>query len=465
MDESARQMALNILLKFDKNGKKYTARELLDLALRSSKLARADKAFVTELVYGSIRWRKKLDWIISRFSKRSLEKIDKISLEILRLGVYQLLLVENMPPYAAVNETVILARQFCHPGIVKFVNALLREIDRQRERIARIGQSYPDSATQPIEHISTLYSFPQWIVERWVNRYGFDEALAICKTSNFLPPLTVRANTLKIDPSELAQKIGDREQGTGNRERRYKVIQSKLVPEGLRFEETLDVTELEEFKRGEIFVQDEASMLISHLVGARPGELVVDVCAAPGGKSTHMAQMMRNRGQVAAIDISKKRLDLIQKNCRRLGIKIVQTILTDARHPIEPLISKVDRVLVDAPCSGFGSLRRKPDIRWSKDESDIESLSKLQLDILNSSCLYLKPGGVLVYSVCSFEPEENERVIHKFLEGHPDFSIENAPDFLPNSARALVSDHRFMRSYPHFHDIDGFFAARMRKKG
>ena len=446
--KSVRKLALEILLNWEE--KKSDVNRILDRAICGEQLQDVDKALLTELVYGVLRWRGRLDYIIKIFS-RSRRELDNLTLNILRLGAYQLIITDKIPPYAAINESVELAKP--HRGRKNFVNAVLRAIQRNQTEI-----KYPNK--DKIQYLSLRYSYPKWMVARWIEQHGVDWTVAFCEVSNQVAPLCVRTNTLRTNRDDLAELL--KQEGV-------EVNYSVIAPEGLRLRKYPTLTQLSAYKRGWFQVQDESSMLTTHILDPHPEEFIIDVCAAPGGKTTHIAQIMQNRGTIFAFDISESKLSLIKENCQRIGVEIVTPMKFDASFICEPFTNKADRVLADVPCSNLGILRRHPDIRWRKTQSQIIALSELQYTILKSASSYLKPNGILVYSTCSIEPEENEQVVMRFLSEHPNFEIENVTTFLPtfNGRRSenLVSGTGYMQTYPHLHDMDGFFVARMKRRG
>jgi 16S rRNA (cytosine967-C5)-methyltransferase len=368
----------------------------------------------------------------------------------MRLGVYQLLFLTKVPPFAAVNESAKLAELYGGKGKVGFINANLRAVDRGRDKI-----EYPDIERDTELHISVVYSHPLWMVKRWVKTFGVKATIDLCQSNNETPPLTIRTNTLKTSRQELFHEL------------EMNVKEISLTPcssDGLQIRGASDITALSSFEKGLFQVQDEASQLVAHIVAPNPGERVLDACSAPGGKTTHLAQLMENRGEIFALDINSSRLALLGENCKRLGITNVKAFKKDALLPLG-FSEKFNRILVDAPCSGMGVLKRNPDSKWKKNEEDIDPLKRLQLSILNSLAYCLKEDGVLVYSTCTVTPEENEEVIDDFLANHPEFALDSISGVFPASCCSLVDNRGFFKSYPHLHDMDGFFAARLRKKG
>ncbi len=424
-------------------------RLLTDSFKRYRHLTSLDRAFLTELTYGAIRWRGKLDWVIRSFSKIPFEKIELETLNILRLGLYQILFLSRTPASAAVNESVELAKGIRGKGGAGFVNAVLRSTIRQRDEIL-----YPEIDEDPVRHLSVVQSHPLWLVRRWVKEIGVEETLRVCTFNNRISSLTLRTNTLKIDRKDLIEKLKGKE---------FKPVPTTYSEEGIVLKDPPPTSELPFIKEGLYIIQDEASQLVTSILDPKPGERILDACAAPGGKTTHMAQKMENRGEIGALDVSKGKLDLIEEGCQRLGIRIVKTIKGNAAEPLPiPLGMEYDRILADVPCSGFGTLRRNPDLKWRRGEEDIKRLSQLQLSILSHLSVYLKKGGIFVYSTCTVFHEENEAVVEKFLEGHPEFELDQMDKFLPERFHSFIQNGYF-KTFPPRDEMDGFFVARMIK--
>jgi len=430
---------------------------LTDSFKRYRYLTSLDRSFLTELTYGVVRWRGKLDWVIRHFSKMPFGKIELGTLNILRLGLYQILFLSRTPSSAAVNESVELAKRIRGRGGAGFVNALLRSAIRQKDSIP-----YPDIAVDPALHISGLQSHPLWLAQRWVSEMGAEETLKICTFNNQISPLTLRTNTLKINRQDLIEKL----KGKG-----LKPSPTSFSEEGIVLQDSPPTSELPFLKEGFYIIQDEASQLVTSILDPKPGERILDACAAPGGKTTHMAQKMENLGEIYALDVSKAKLDLIDGMSQRLGIKIITTIKGDASRllPIARGL-KFDRILADVPCSGFGTLRRNPDLKWRRGEADIKRLSKLQFSILRNLGEYVKEGGLFIYSTCTLFREENEEVVEKFSDGYPEFEL----DRMDKVAAALTADDKSEMFSPFIHDkyfktfppadkMDGFFVARLIK--
>lgn len=440
--KTGREIALQVLKEVDENG--AYANIALSHILEQYRPAPLERRFITELVYGTIKARNTLDWIIEKFSNRPLAKMTVWVRNVLRMGVYQLLYLERVPPSAACNEAVNLTKRYGHQGTAKFVNGVLRTVARQKTDIR-----FPVLEEDPVQHIALQFSHPAWMVERWLARFGSEETMRVCQANNETPPLSVRTNTLKITRAELRDKL--EKEG-------LLVEESHWAPEGLILDGFSALGQLAALQEGLFQVQDESSMLVAHVLDPQPGEFIIDACGAPGGKTTHIAQKMNNEGRIFSLDIHAHKLRLIGENCQRLGVDIVETKAMDARCMHEHIHGQADRVLVDAPCSGLGVLRRKPDARWRKTPEMIRELPKLQQEILTSAAQCVKPGGILVYSTCTIEAEENENVIRCFLEGNPAFSLEPAGKFLP-----VARQEEMVQLFPQRDGIDGFFIARMKR--
>jgi len=456
--KSPRAICLDILDRV-KGADVYPDRLLTDSFKRYRYLTSLDRAFLTELTYGVFRWRGRLDWVIRHFSKIPFEKIEPGTLNILRLGLYQILFLSRTPSSAAVNESVELAKRIRGKGGAGFVNAVLRSTLRQKDEIR-----YPDFGQDPTLHLSVAQSHPLWLVQRWAKELGVEETLRICKFNNQISPLTLRTNTLKINRADLIEKL---------REKELKPLPSTFSKEGILLQDPPPTAELSFLREGLYIIQDEASQLVTSILDPKPGERILDACAAPGGKTTHTAQTMEDRGEIYALDLNKGKLDWIEEMCQRLGIRIVKTVRGDAAASL-PVSEGVvfDRVLADVPCSGFGTLRKNPDLKWRRGEKDIKRLSGLQLSILGNVSAYVKEGGVLVYSTCTVFHEENEDVVERFLNEHPEFELEP----MERVASAFIADEKsevfrpfiqngYFKTFPPANEMDGFFAARLTKIG
>ena len=447
--KAPRAICLDILNRIEE-ADLHPDRLLTDSFKRYRHLTSLDRSFLTELTYGVLRWEGKLDWVIRQFSKIPFERIEFETLNILRLGLYQILFLSRTPASAAVNESVELAKRVRGKGGAGFVNAILRSAIRQKDEIR-----YPDIDKDPALHISVVQSHPLWLVQRWVKESGVEETIKVCSFNNQISSLTLRTNTLKIHPRDLIEKLKEKE---------LRPFPAHYSEEGIVVRNPPPTSELPFIKEDLYIIQDEASQLVTAILDPRPGERILDACAAPGGKTTHIAQKMENRGEIYALDISQGKLDFIEKLCQRLGIKIVETVKGDAAQSLPiPQGSKFDRILADVPCSGFGTLRRNPDLKWKRGEEDIKRLSELQFSILRNLALYVKEGGVLIYSTCTVFHEENEDVVEKFLGGNPEFQLDRMDQVLPEKFHPFIQN-RYFKTFPPRDEMDGFFVARLIKR-
>jgi 16S rRNA (cytosine967-C5)-methyltransferase len=437
--DKPRERALEILAGVEAG---VFADALLDQARQA--FATRDSAFILELVYGTLRNRSRLDWVLNQLSLQPLHKTDPLTRNILRLGAYQLLFLDRVPSSAAVNTSTELAKG--HGKKPGYVNGLLRNLDRQRSAIVYPGPE--DSVRQ----LAVLYSHPEWLVRRWVRRYGAELAASLLRENNHPAPLVVRTNSLRTTRSGLNAAFAS--QGVEARETRYATA-------GIEILSSPGLHDLPAYDRGWFIVQDEAAQLIGFLLSPQPGEAVLDACAAPGGKATHLAEFMQNKGTVVALESDSRRMTRISENTQRLGTTVVVPVQGDARNFRE---GRFDKILIDAPCSGLGVLRRHPDGRWNKSEQMIRERAAVQRQILENCSELLKPGGALVYATCTTEPEENEEVIGDFLAKHPEFSLDDPRLYLPAAAGKLVDNRGFFRTFPDEPAVDGFFGVRMMKK-
>jgi len=417
------------------------------LALARQRLDARDSAFLLELVYGTLRNRALLDWTLNRFSAKPVDTTDAWTRNILRLAAYQMLFLDRVPVSAAVNTAVELAK--AHGNKHGYVNGLLRGLDRKR---STIGQ--PDHA-DPVVRLAIQYSHPLWLVRRWALRYGAEATETLLRANNQPAPLTIRTNTLKT--TRQALRIALEAEGVT-------VAETDHAPAGLNILTTPQwLRALQAYRDGWFVVQDQAAQLISLLLSPQPGEMVLDACAAPGGKTTHLAELMQDQGGVVALELDASRMVRIRENSRRLGMTSIAPAQGDATSYHE---GSYDRILIDAPCSGLGVLRRHPDGRWNKAEQTVEEHASLQRRILRNCASLLKSGGTLVYATCTTEPAENNDVIDWFLAGPgSSFRIDDPRPLLPQAAAALVDSRGFFRTVPNAPAMDGFFGVRLVKKG
>jgi 16S rRNA (cytosine967-C5)-methyltransferase len=443
----ARQLALRVLERVERAG--AYADVLLHALLGRGDLAAADRAFATDLVHGTLRWRGRLDFLLAHVLDRDLDKLEPLVANALRLGAYQIVLGGGrIPPEVAVDESVRCVRAAGAERATGLVNAVLRRLAAEHARVA-----LPDPARDPLGFLTHALSLPAWLAARWLELFGPDEAMALARACNEIPPLVVRVNRLGVERDALVAEL---------RARFPEAEPCRFAQGGVRLGRRGNPALDPAFLAGRFTVQDEASQLVVALLDPRPGDRVLDVCAAPGGKATALAERLAGEGEVLALDRNARRLDLVRRHARRLGLENLRCAVRDASLPLADLAAErgFDRVLVDAPCSGLGTLRRNPDARWRIGPADPPRLAETQLAILRQAAATLVPGGVLVYSTCTLLPEENEATVSAFLAEAPRFARMRAED-APAEARPLVGADGCLRTFPHRHDADGFFAARL----
>lgn len=412
-------------------------------------LSREDRALVKELSFGVITHKITLDFIISSFSKVKMRKLSPYILNILRLGVYQLKFMDKIPVSAAVNESVKLAKRYGHNASSGFVNAVLRNV-------ARSGAvQYPDREAGLAEHLSVRYSHPIELVDFYLDTFGQSFAEELLAANNQTPAISLRSNPLKTTREALIERLG--QEGTAAKE-------SGLSEYGVVLEGGSGIEALSAYREGLFTVQGESSQLAALALAPAPGDTVLDMCAAPGGKTTHIAELMENRGTVWAFDCYEKRLSFVRKAAARLGIRIIQTKPLDASVFQPEFEGTADKVLLDVPCSGLGIIRKKPDIKYKERLTDFEDLVTIQKNILNICSKYLKIEGELVYSTCTVNPAENMGVIEAFLETHPDFSLVRAASPKMGAAAAKELEKGFVTLYPNVHGCDGFFICKLKRR-
>jgi 16S rRNA (cytosine967-C5)-methyltransferase len=428
-------------------------------ALARSGLAAPERALATELVYGTLRWRGRLDFLLSQVLDRRLDDLEPLVANTLRLGAYQIVFTDRIPSTAAVDQAVHCTRALGAERATGLVNACLRRLAREVEEIA-----LPELEADPLGHLTHTLSLPPWIAERWLADYGPEEAAAFARASNAAPPLTVRANRLRTSRDTLLGEV---------KARFSEAVACRFAVDGVQLGRRGAAGHDPAFLAGDFTPQDEAAQLVVELLDPATGEHALDCCAAPGGKSTAIAERVGETGWVLALDRHPARLRLVTRAASRLGLGWVQIHPCDASKPLDDLPSRpggdhdaaqdgFDRVLVDAPCSGLGTLRRNPDARWRVRPEDIPSLAELQRDLLSQAAKRVKPGGCLVYSTCTVLREENEDQIDAFLAAQPGFRLVPKAE-LPEHLAPLLGDEGIMRCWPHRHDADGFFAARLER--
>ena len=447
----ARLTALQILMFLDQH------RGTLDQALESmqdetSRLSQRDRALVHALVFGVIRWQKRLDWIVAHYSRTPLKKIEPAVMHILRMGIFQILFMDRIPDSASVNTSVELGKQSGKPWVARYINGLLRNVVRKRDHIP-----FPSPDKDLVQHLAVSYSYPGWLIQKWLRRFTRQETISLCEAGNRIPPITIRTNTLRTSREELETALT----------KEVKTLQPTLhSPFGLQLTSLgVSIPEMGAYQKGWFQVQDEAAQLVSMMAAPEPGQIVLDACAGLGGKTAHLAQMMKNQGRLIALDNSMEKLKKLGQEMHRLGIDIVETMPYDLNDAAADHLSiQFDHVLLDAPCSGLGVIRRNPDIKWAESKKNIAGYQKRQVQFLHNLAGLIKPGGRLTFSVCSFEEEETEQVTALFLKDHPAFHREDRSGDLPDSINAAIYSDRCLRTYPHRDDMDGFFAVCFRRK-
>jgi 16S rRNA (cytosine967-C5)-methyltransferase len=445
----ARAIAADLLNRLQ--DRRNTLDQLLDRAdSRILRLDRADRSLVHALVFGVQRWQRRLDWSIDHLASRK-SRIDPHVRTILRLGLFQIQFLQRIPASAAVHTSVELAKKTGRKYAAGFVNGVLREAIRRADQIP-----WPDAEKDPLTHLAVTHSFPEWLISRWMHRWGAKATHALCRTINTVPDITLRTNTLRISRINLMAAVLSEAEG---------VRQTRYSPEGIALTRLhRPLPQWPAFQEGWFQVQGEAAQITSRFLGPRPGETVWDVCAGLGTKTAHMAALMQNSGRIVATDLYAGKLDRLDREMNRLGIAIVQSTPLDLTVS-DPKLPRAafDRILLDAPCSGLGVLQKNPDGKWRLTPQDIEKNSTRQLALLTRTAPFLKPGGTLVYAVCSLEPEESEQLVDAFLQKHPEFAIHPGSLEAGDGINSLLTPRGFLSTIPHQSQLDGFFAAALIK--
>jgi 16S rRNA (cytosine967-C5)-methyltransferase len=427
---------------------------VVDRLLTKFELSTVDRNLFTELVNGIIRRKRTLDAIIDRLAKQPAHRQPPDLRQLLRLGLYQLRYLDRIPASAAVNTTVDLAKANGLTGLAGVVNGILRQYIRLQDR----QEEVLDLPQDPIIRLGTLYSFPDWLVAQWVDELGQIETEQLCQAFNQSPTIDLRVNIRPdlADSEQQRTKLIDIFQAA-----EIEAIPLPYLPQGLRFVGNVGaINQLPGYEEGWWTIQDSSAQLVTHLLDPQPHEVIIDACAAPGGKTTHIAELMGNTGQVLALDKTASRLKKLQQNLDRLQLNTVK-VLTGDSCGFSELTNTADRVLLDAPCSGLGTLHRRSDARWQKQPAQIHELAKLQAKLLANTATWVKPGGVLVYATCTVCSIENEDIILPFLQTHPDWHIEPPPADSPMAS--LVSADGWIKVWPHRQQMDGFFMVKLRR--
>ncbi|KKI92676.1 16S rRNA methyltransferase [Bacillus sp. SA1-12] len=443
---NVRDVAVETLLQIEKN--QAYSNLLLNTMINKYKVNEKDIALLTELVYGTLQRRETLDYFLAGFLKKA-KKIEVWVQILLRISIYQMVYLDRIPERAVLFEAVEIAKKRGHKGIASFVNGVLRSV--QREGIPNL-----EELRDPILNLSIKTSHPLWMVKKWVEQFGYEETEKMCEENLVPPSQTARVNQTKITVEELLEELQNK--GIG-------IERGDLSEDAIKgLKGNLALTEA--FKEGKLTIQDESSMLVARVLNPQPGEKILDACAAPGGKSTHLAERMKGTGIVHSLDLHEHKVKLIKQQADRLQLQNIEAEALDSRKAGERFEKEsFDRILVDAPCSGFGVIRRKPDIKYTKTGEDVNRLAALQHSILQAVAPLLKRNGVLVYSTCTIDHEENTDVVQKFLEDHPDFERdESITDTLPKRLHPYIKNGE-IQLLPHYFGSDGFYIACLRKKG
>lgn len=442
--KSAREAALLALVNLEKT-KSYSNIEL-KREFKLNELNENDKALFKQLFFGTLENKYYLDYHISKISSIKLHKMSPYVINILRTGFYQLIFLNKIPKSAACNEAVKLGKKYSKSS-AGFINAVMRNYLRKKDNI-----SLPDKEMNPIEYYSIKYSINKWIVSSFVDKYGEEETEKILNSFFDIAPITAHINTLKTNYNDLAGKAA--------------VCNIELAPHNYmdcaaKINYSINIEKTSVYKEGLFHLQGIASQLCCSILSSKPGHTVLDICAAPGGKSFTIAEMMNDKGTIFSNDKYEHKVKLIEIGAKRLGINIIKTICSDATLPLPIKVESCDRVLCDVPCSGLGVIAKRPEIRYKK-EQDIKGLPVLQLKILNNAARYLKKGGLLVYSTCTLNSYENEGVLFDFLKENPDFELIDINDFLPPQIKSTNTG--CITLLPHIHETDGFFISLMKRK-
>jgi 16S rRNA (cytosine967-C5)-methyltransferase len=443
----ARSLAVKILTRVERTDSYLE--KLIDYEIRTEVLNDYDKSLLNEICHGVIRWMRRLDWFLNGFYRGQWEKCMPEIKNTLRVALYQILFLNKIPDYAAVNEATEFIKRISTQKHADVVNGLLRTIIRTKDELV-----YPTREIDEVKYLGIMQSHPNWMVKRWIHRFGFDEAEQLAEANNKRPILTIRINDLKISREDFLKRLSEK-----NIIYRFCRYLDNFITLRLMSKIYLD----EDFREGYYTVQDESAGLVSVLLAPEEDDLILDMCSAPGGKATHIAQLLKNKGKIIAVDKYDGKIRTMKENAERLGVKNIELVQDDANDFQNDVITtqRFDKILLDAPCSGLGVLSKKPDIRWKREPEDIIRLSKYQKNLLCNAAKYLKPGGVIVYSTCTIEPEENMDIIRDFLANNPDFKIDDASKYI---SKELVNAEGCIETYPHRQNIDGSFAARLVKQ-
>lgn len=438
--QGVRGLAVKILNRVDRTDAYLD--KLLEIEIKNSILVGADKALLFEIVHGVTRWGGRIDWILTGFYKGQFSKAIPNIKNALRVALYQILFLDKVPDYAAVNEAVEFIKKLQGQAAADLTNAVLRNIIRNKENIR-----YPNPDEDINSYLSAYFSHPTWLVKRWLARFGREETEKLLIANNNKPNLSIRVNNLVTNPAEMKSLLNSVE---------LKFTDGKYLKEFIRMNSLTNIADWEYFAKGYFSIQDESTGFPIKLLSVSPDMRVLDICAAPGGKTGFIADEMKNTGEIVALDKFESRLKILEKNLTRLKVTNVVTKVIDAADFEDE--AGFDRVLIDAPCSGLGTLTKKPDLKWKRDLGDIRKIVNIQYELLKKGASLVKQNGFVVYSTCTIEPEENFDLIKKFLSENTNFALVNAGQELP---KAVVDDNGCVATLPHVHGIDGAFAAKL----
>ncbi|GIO21918.1 16S rRNA (cytosine(967)-C(5))-methyltransferase RsmB [Oceanobacillus sp. J11TS1] len=448
MKYQLRQTMLDVLIRIEKD--KGFSNLLLNHELQQSDLNEKDKRLLTEVVYGTVQNQLTIDYYIAHFMKNK-KNVDLWVKQLLRMSVYQMVYLEKVPDHAVVHESVEIAKIRGHKGIAGFVNGILRSIQRD---------GVPDLSfiKDPVERISIETSHPKWLVERWIDMYGVEQTEAMCQENLKHFPMSIRIQPLKTNRKSIMTQLEEQD---------FTVAESAFSPQGIVIQKG-NIFKTDLLKEGFATVQDQSSMLVAESLQLEPGMKVLDTCSAPGGKVTHVAEKMADQGEIHAFDLHKKKVKLIEEKAATLNLHAISAFQGDARNLHEKFEeASFDRIVIDAPCSGLGVINGKPEIKYEKQASDIERLASIQFDIIQSAAPLLKPDGLLVYSTCTVDKEENNQVVQRFLENNPGFSIDLSfrDDLSELIQHAPGWSSEGLQLFPQDFQTDGFFLTRIKRNG
>lgn len=443
MEDKARVVAVKTLC--DIETKNAYSNLKLNYYFKKYDLDGTDRAFATEILYGTIRWKKRIDYLIKKFSKIKIKKMPVWTLCSIRIAIYEIYFLSKVPDFASVNQAVEIVK-LKEEKDVSFVNAILRNILRNKEEFYNI------KIQNKIQRMSVEYSQQEWFVEKLIKDFGEKTAKIIMEKSNKSPKLNIRVNTLRTSRDKLKTLLES--QGCN--------VEDGALKDSLKVKGLSSIEKNNEFINGDFSIQDESSMLACLCLDPKKGDKIIDICSAPGGKSTYMAELMDNSGEIKSFDIHEHKLKIIEEAANRLGITIIEAKLNDGTQLCNDYINYANKILVDVPCSGLGIIRKKPEIRWNMKEEDVVSLSKIQKSILENASKYVVENGELVYSTCTITKEENEDIIEEFLSKNNNFELVDISDIVPFNIETAKKG--YVKLLPGVHDTDGFFIAKLRRK-